>query len=319
MLGKNLADYRRNGDSPDDWGPVFQRAIDDQIDPNPSWPPESGGNLVVGEGRHTVVTPVIVRCPGILIEGCGGPNSFRCSLEWRNKDPDAAMFTFVAKDKPATSRSGGFQMKNIRVHGWDNPGVAFRFSPPEIYERPFNFKNVGIDYFGKGFEVLSLPGAKCVTWGGLNMTDCNLMYCGQAIDAGRGYGKSGVLNESTFIKCLFSYNCRKSNRYAFHFFGGSNILCVACVFENQERAILVERFQGFGLRGCRFENNATGDDPVCLFKECDNVSFQAHHYVTSAEDKPDAPPIAVFSDCENVDNKPIPGKVVIERPYTGRY
>lgn len=309
----NVRDFIREGTR--DAGPGIQTAIDSLVDPNNAWPDESGGEIHFPKGRYIARTPIIVRCPGVIITGEGSPYSHTCAIEWQSEDPDAALFTFVApKSGP---RSNGFRMENIKIYGnkKNKSDVAFRFGPKERYCRDFVFDRVGISYFSKAFEFSR---GSSRTWGGLSCLNCTFVYNGQVVDA-----TQGGANEWRFRDCLLSKNGLESEgwepTYAFDFFGGDNGVFDGCILEGQPRAIRARRFQQLRIIGCRFEQNATTSDPVVLVEDSSGIFIQAYHRVVPSEEKADAPPTILLRDCRNYEVKPMYGGVSIKRKWEGRY
>lgn len=309
-----INEYKKD---PADWGPSIQQAIDDLRDPDGGrWPDTSGGVIHFPKGRYPVKTPIIVRCPGIHLIGEGGPKSYACTLEWRGKNTEDAMFTMISKT-PRPDRSHGFNLENLSIFA-KKKGIAFRFSPPDNYLRPFRFSNCAIKYFAKVFEFQKIQGGKCGTWGGLNVLDSEVTYNGQIIDA-----TNGLLNEWQFNRCLLSKNGLADEgwepTYAFDLFGGSNGAMYGCVIEGQPRAFRARRYQGIRLEGCRFEDNAVSEDPVCLIGECNGVFIQAFHRVVRRENKESSPPTIRLVKCRDYNVDPMLGGVQIWRSWEGRY
>lgn len=313
-LAVDLADYPP--DDKTDWGPSFQAAIND-LKHDGGWDHESGGKIVLGPGRHRVTTPILVDCPGVIIEGCGNPFSYSCTIEWNNPDPKKALFTFVSPASPRSGRSNGFAMRDIRLVDYGNlkagknarvDTTAFRFAQSSRYSRDFCFDRVTANYFGTVFRT---EGGG--TWGGVCASNCTFVYNGQVVDATSG----GAWNEWSFRDGLFHKNGLKAEgwpaRYAFDFRSGSQGTFDACLLEAQPRALRLRDFISFRMSGCRFEGNATSGDPACLIEGCSGGYIRAFHRVVPAEEKPGSPPTIVLRNCTDYDDvKLLYGKLDIE-------
>ena len=310
-MAVDVRDFHTAGET--DWGPAIQSAIDSLKDTDPRWPDESGGEIRFSKGRHVVTTPILMRCPGVIISGEGSPYSHACTIEWRGKDSAGALFTFVAP--PASgNRSNGFRMRDIKLYG-NKSGVAFRFAAKARYSRDFVFERVSVSYFAKVFEFQKGPSH---AWGGLVCNTCTLVYNGQVLDA-----TAGGANEWRFEDCLLSKNGLGSEgwspTYAFDFRGGDNGVFEGCILEGQPRALRVRKFQQLRITGCRFEGNATSEDPVVLVEDSNGVYIQAYHRVLGSEQTAEAPPTILLRRCRDYEVSPQLGKVHIERRWEPRF
>jgi hypothetical protein len=92
-----------------------------------------------------------------------------------------------------------------------------------------------------------------------------------------------------------------------------------CVIEDQPQVMRVQRYQGIRLEGVRFEGNATGENPVCLFEDCNGIYIQAFNRVLNAEDSQQAPNVIELRRCRDYDIAPTMGGVKIWRKWEPRY
>ncbi len=288
-----------------DCGPGIQAAMDSLADDNPKWPDTSGGKICFPKGRHIVTTPIIIRHP-VTILGEGG-TSYVCSIDWRG---DGSLFTFVSDN----NWTAGFRMEDIELRGRKS-GTAFRFGSKQKYYRGFQLNNVSIAYFAKAFETTKTAQS---WWGHLVCNNCTFHYNGQVVNATKGQ-----LNEFDFNNCILSKNGLESEgwdpQYAFDFFGGDNGSFNRCNLEGQPRVLRVERFHQLRLMGCRFENNATSEDPVVYIKDSSGIYIQAYHRVLQVESKPESPPTILIKNCHDYEVKPMLGKVHFERGWEPRF
>lgn len=303
----SIDDFLAQGAKATDSGPAIQAAIDSLVDPDPRWPDKSGGKIRFGKGRYFVRTPIFIRVPGVIIEGCGGPHSHVCSIEWRNDDVKAALFTFES----TVSKPAGFRMRDILLRSDKKTGVAIRFGEGSGYTRDFILESVGVKYFAKAIEV----GQSDAKWGGLTLRNCTMIFNDQVVDA-----IAGRLNETHVDQGLYSKNGTENGPYAFDWLGGTNISFNQVVLEGQPRVLRLRRAQGLRVMGCRFEGNATSKDPVCLVEDSSFISIRdSFHRLLGTEQAPEAPPTILLRRCRDYYVTPMLGRVQIERIWEPRY
>lgn len=308
-----LTDYPP--DDPGDWGPSFQQGIADLSDHAGGWKHASGGKFVVPKGQYPVTTPILVDCPGIIIEGCGSPYSHACTIEWDNPDPKAALFTFIAPRAKAR-RSNGFAIRDIRLIDVGNRRIkkgakvdttAFRFTDYKVYTRDFLFQRVSANYFGAVLRVE----AEGSCWGGVCCENVHFTYNGMVLDAVRG-----TVNESYF-QGQYHKNAVEAEgwpkRYAFEIdgrHGGDNITFERAILEGMPRALRATDVRNLHLTACRLENNALTPDPVVWIRNSPYTRCVGnYHRVVPAEEVPGAGPTIRLEGCENSFVTPMDGKV----------
>ncbi len=327
----DVRDFYKVGDKC--WGPAIQRAIDSLADTDDRWPDRSGGTVHFPKGHYPVTTPITIDIPVTIKGETAAP--YACSIEWKGTDPEDPEVEEKVEEEDADATDDEKKKKKKRRalftfhrHDWDanvrfehieirsnKSGVAIRFDSTDKfqYTRGYGLYDVTIVGFATAIEVTG--GGKQRWWGNLTCTDCTIHYCGAVVDA-----TAGQLNETRFYGCTMTKLGLASEgwkpQYAFRFRGGDNIGFYGCNLEATPRVLDVDRVRGFEIvNNCRFEGNATTDDPVVHIRNTNDVRVKVSHRVLKIEERKGAPPTILLENCRNYNVEPMAGRVHIHNDY----